>query len=201
MVYDVLDYPAIGLAVPLAASLYAIAQAGHVGAAVVVIVGLELWALVWRAVGEDESVVSAAGTQTLFDLALVAAVLLLAEALRSRRAWMSEMHERLRRRGLSRALRLANRPVRNTAIRRANLEALAYIASTDIRANRHDHAICVLPVHFNSVRYRVSNRRHGGCERGIQGASGSAHERLHPPALGVELSDEIGSTRHFAIIS
>ena len=97
MAYHVLGYPAVGLAVPLAASLYTAAQAGYVRAAVIVIAGLELWALVWRALGENESVVSAVGTQTLFEASLAAALLLLAVALRSRRAWMAEVNERLRR--------------------------------------------------------------------------------------------------------
>jgi signal transduction histidine kinase len=84
--YHALDYPAVGLAVPLAPALYVAARAGHVREVLVVVVGLELWALGWRAVGEDESVVKALGAQTLFEAALVAAVLLAAEALRSRRA-------------------------------------------------------------------------------------------------------------------
>jgi signal transduction histidine kinase len=95
--YHVLGYPAIGLALPLAASLYTAAQAGHMRAAVALIAGLELYAIVWRTVGEDESLVSAIGTQTLFEASLAAVVLLLAEALRSRRAWMAEVNERLRR--------------------------------------------------------------------------------------------------------
>ena len=97
MAYHVLEYPAIGLAVPLAVSLYTAARAGHVWAAVVAIAGLELFAIVWRAAGEGESLVSAIGTQTLFEASLAAAVLLLAEALRSRRAWMAEVDQRLRR--------------------------------------------------------------------------------------------------------
>ena len=97
MAYHVLEYPAIGLAVPLAVSLYTVAEAGRVWTAVIVIAGLELFAVVWRAVGEDESLVSAIGTQTLFEASLAAAVLLLAEALRSRRAWMAEVEGRLRR--------------------------------------------------------------------------------------------------------
>jgi signal transduction histidine kinase len=97
MAYHVLEYPAIGLAVPLAVSLYTAAQAGYVWASVTVIAGLELWAVVWRVGGEDESFVSAIGRQTLFEASLVAAVVLLAEALRSRRAWMAEVNERLRR--------------------------------------------------------------------------------------------------------
>jgi signal transduction histidine kinase len=97
MAYHVLEYPAIGLAVPLAVSLYTVAEAGRVWLAVIVIAGLELFAIGWRAVGEDESLVSTIGTQTLFEASLAAAVLLLADALRSRRAWMAEVNERMRR--------------------------------------------------------------------------------------------------------
>jgi signal transduction histidine kinase len=97
VVYHVLDYPAIGLAVPLAPALYTAAAAGYVSTAVLVIAGLELWALIWRTVGEDQSLVTAVGTQTLFEVTLMAAMVLLADTLRSRRAWASEMRERLRR--------------------------------------------------------------------------------------------------------
>jgi signal transduction histidine kinase len=97
MAYHGLDYPAIGLAVPLAPALFEAAYAGHVRAVVVVIGGLELWAVVWRSVGEDESLVSAVGTQTLFEALLAAVLILLAETLRSRRAWMAEVQQRLRR--------------------------------------------------------------------------------------------------------
>ena len=100
--YHALDYPAIGLAVPLAPAMYSAAQAGHLRAIVVVFAGLELWAIGWRVLEEDESLVSAIGTQTLFEASLVAAVLLLAEALRSRRAWMAEVRERARRTELER---------------------------------------------------------------------------------------------------
>jgi signal transduction histidine kinase len=116
MVYHVLEYPAIGLAVPLAASLYGAAAAGRVWTAVIVIAGLELFAVLWRAVGEDESLVSAIGTQTLFETSLAAAVLLLAEALRSRRAWMAEVHARLRRAEADRK-REANRRVQEERLR------------------------------------------------------------------------------------
>jgi signal transduction histidine kinase len=94
--YHALDYPAVGLALPLAAATYTGAGAGHVRAVVVVFVGLELWALGWRTVGEHQTLVEAVGAQTLFEASFVAAVLLLAEAVSSRRAWRAGVIERLR---------------------------------------------------------------------------------------------------------
>jgi signal transduction histidine kinase len=116
MAYHVLEYPAIGLAVPLAASLYAAAEAGYVRVAVIVIATLELFAVAWRALGENESLVSALGTQTLFEASLAAAVLLLAETVRSRRAWMTEVQARLERAEIERE-REAERRVEQERIR------------------------------------------------------------------------------------
>jgi signal transduction histidine kinase len=97
MAYHALDYPAIGLAVPLAVAMFTAVAAGHLWATAVVALGLELAAIGFRALEEGESLVSVVGSGTLEDVALVAAVLLLAETLRTRRAWMAEVHERLRR--------------------------------------------------------------------------------------------------------
>lgn len=114
--YHALEYPAIGLALPLAPALYTAAATGHVKAVIVVITALELWALAWRVLGEGESLVSAIFSQTLFEVALVAAVLLLAEALRSRRAWMAEVAERHRRTEIDRE-REAERRVEQERLR------------------------------------------------------------------------------------
>jgi len=97
MTYHALDYPAIGLAVPLAVAFYTAAAAGHLWAAAIVALGLELFAIGFRALEEGESLVSVIGSGTVGDVALVAAVLLLAETLRTRRAWLAEVQERLRR--------------------------------------------------------------------------------------------------------
>jgi signal transduction histidine kinase len=51
----------------------------------------------FRALEEDEPLVSVIGSGTIEDLVLVAAILLLAESLRTRRAWLAEVQERLRR--------------------------------------------------------------------------------------------------------
>ena len=97
MAYHALDYPAIGLAVPLAGALFSASAAGHLWAAAVFAAGLELFAIGFRAFEEGESLVSVIGAGTLAEVALVTAVLLLAETLRTRRAWMAEVQERLRR--------------------------------------------------------------------------------------------------------
>ena len=97
MSYHALDYPAIGLSVPLAVALFTAVEAGHLREAAIVALGLELVGIGFRALEEGESVVSVVGGGTLGDVGLLAAVLLLAETLRTRRAWLAEVRERLRR--------------------------------------------------------------------------------------------------------
>ena len=97
MIYHGLDYPAIGLAVPLAVALFTAVVAGHLLAAAIVALGIELVGIGFRALEEGESLVSVVGSGTLAEVGLVTAVLLLAETLRTRRAWMAEVQERLRR--------------------------------------------------------------------------------------------------------
>src|SRR5690606_11989366 len=84
----------IGLAAPLAASIYTAARAGFVRPVLVVMVGLELWGLGWRAVGEHESLLSTLGTATVAEVLVVAVLLLLAEGRRTRERWASEVAER-----------------------------------------------------------------------------------------------------------
>jgi signal transduction histidine kinase len=102
LVYYALDYPAIGLAVPLAVALFTAAAAGHLLLAATLGLGLELIGVGVRALEEGESLVSVIGAGTVGDIALVAAVLLLGETLRTRRAWLEEVRERLRRTELER---------------------------------------------------------------------------------------------------
>jgi signal transduction histidine kinase len=96
LVYYAFDYPPLGLAVPLAAALYFAAAAGHLWPGVIVVVALELLGAGFRAFGEHEAF-STIATDTVADAALVVAVLLLAETLRTRRAWLAEVRERIRR--------------------------------------------------------------------------------------------------------
>ena len=97
MIYHALDYPAIGLALPLAVALFTAASAGYLVPAAILMLALHLGAAWYRALEEKEPLVQVIGSGTIEDLVLVAAVLLLAEALRTRRAWMAEIAERLRR--------------------------------------------------------------------------------------------------------
>jgi signal transduction histidine kinase len=97
MIYHALDYPAIGLALPLAVALFTAASAGYLVPAAILMLALHLGAAWYRALEEKEPLVQVIGSGTIEDLVLVAAVLLLAETLRTRRAWMAEVEERLRR--------------------------------------------------------------------------------------------------------
>ena len=135
MSYHALDYPAIGLAVPLAVALFTAVAAGHVWEAAVVALGLVLLGIGFRALEEGESVVSVIGSGTVDDVALLAAVVLLAQMLRTRRAWLVEVGERLRRTELERE---------REAQRRVELERLR------IAHELHDvlaHTIAVIGVH------------------------------------------------------
>jgi signal transduction histidine kinase len=96
LVYYAFDYPPIGLAVPLAAALFIAVAAGHLWTAALVAVAIELLASGVRALGEGDALNEIAA-DGLEDGALVAAVLLLAETLRTRSAWLAEVQERIRR--------------------------------------------------------------------------------------------------------
>ena len=95
MIYFALNYPAFSPAVPLAAAAYAAALAGRGVAAAAILAGLLLVGASWRTVGESSSLLAVLGTDTLADASLLAAVLLLGEAVRNRRAWAEEVRRRL----------------------------------------------------------------------------------------------------------
>jgi signal transduction histidine kinase len=95
--YHALHYPEIRSAAPLAVALYTAARAGHLRVVVGVVAGLALGGLGWLVLGKGESLASALGTQRLVEILLVATLLLLAETLRTREAWMAEVAEGLRR--------------------------------------------------------------------------------------------------------
>ena len=97
LVYYGLDYPAFSPAVSLAAAAYYAALAGHVRAAAALLVGVIVFGVGWQTLGENASLASVIGLNTLADAALLAAVLLLGEAVRTRRAWAEEVRRRLQR--------------------------------------------------------------------------------------------------------
>jgi signal transduction histidine kinase len=96
-VYYGLDYPAFSPAVPLAAAAYFAAAAGHIRAAATLLAGVIVFGLGWQTLGEDSSLATVVRTGPIADAALLAAVLLLGEAVRSRRAWAEEVRGRLQR--------------------------------------------------------------------------------------------------------
>ena len=96
-VYYGLDYPAFSPAVPLAAASYFAAFAGHIRFAAALLAGVVIFGVGWQTLGENASLASVIGTGTLADAALLAAVLLLGEAVRTRRAWAEEVRRRLQR--------------------------------------------------------------------------------------------------------
>jgi serine phosphatase RsbU (regulator of sigma subunit) len=95
-VYHFAGYPGISAAVPLAVALYTAAAAGHLrwslGIAAVYLAGLLLYAVLWYP-GPPGPVLD----ELVRDGALLAAVLLFGDAVRSHRALMAESYERLRR--------------------------------------------------------------------------------------------------------
>jgi signal transduction histidine kinase len=95
--YHALDYPAIGLAVPLGVALFTAVLAGHLWEAATASLGLVLLGIGFRALEEGESLVSVVGSGTVDDVALLVATMALAEMVRTRRAWLAEVQERLRR--------------------------------------------------------------------------------------------------------
>jgi signal transduction histidine kinase len=97
LLYYSLDYPAFSPAVPLAAAAYATAVAGRLLPAATLLAGTLLLGASWQTIGERSSALSVLGQGTLTDASLLAAVLLLGEAVRNRRAHAAEVQQRLAR--------------------------------------------------------------------------------------------------------
>jgi signal transduction histidine kinase len=96
-IYYGLDYPAFSPAVPLAVAAYSAVVAGHLIATAVLLTGIVLFGLGWQTLAEDTDLASVLGANTLTDVALLSAVVLLGEAVRNRRAWAEEVRLRLQR--------------------------------------------------------------------------------------------------------
>jgi signal transduction histidine kinase len=96
--YHTLGYSAIGVVVPLAPALYTVAEAGRLRAGVLVGGSVWLASTGWRVLdpryAEDASAVL--GYDLALSGALLAAVLALGDAVRSRRGWQAELQSRLR---------------------------------------------------------------------------------------------------------
>lgn len=133
--YYGLDYPAFSPAVPLAVAVYSAALAGRSLPAGLAIAGLLLTGVGWRVVGEGQSLQTVLGQGTITDTALFAALILLGEAVRHRRAWAREVQERLAR---------SEREQRREAERRIEEERLRMARELhDVTA----HTVAALNVH------------------------------------------------------
>jgi signal transduction histidine kinase len=93
-IYFSLGYPAFSPAVPLAVAAYFAAAAGQLVPAAALVGGVVLFGGGWQTINDDSDALSVLGRQAIADAALLAAVLLLGEAVRNRRAWANEVAER-----------------------------------------------------------------------------------------------------------
>jgi signal transduction histidine kinase len=135
-VYFGLDYPGFSVAVPLAVAAYSAAAAGRcLWAALILGAFVVLGGTVAR-LDEGDSLADVLRTSLITDAALLAAVLLLGEAVRNRRAWAEEVRRRLLRAEQDRE-READRRVQQERLRiaREMHDVLAHtIAAINVQA-------------------------------------------------------------------
>ncbi len=87
--YYILDYPAIGLAVPVAAALYSAAEFGHLTAAIVVSLILVVTSTYFRIL-DGEALAYLLGYELISTVTLMAAAIALGDSTRARRALAAE---------------------------------------------------------------------------------------------------------------
>jgi signal transduction histidine kinase len=137
--YYAAGYPAVGLAVPVAAALFSAAEAGRLGAAVagaLVALGTSLWVRLLQ--GQDAAFVL--GFDLVPHVALMAAAIALGDGLRSRRAQQAQQRE---------VARLQAQQYARDAERRVHAERLA------IARDLHDslgHTVSVISLHADVAR-------------------------------------------------
>lgn len=93
--YYALGYSAIGFALPLAPAAFWSAEAGHARWSAAVTAFFVAGSLYWRALQEQEQLLSVLGVGTVVDACLLTSVALLGETVRSRRALQAETRRRL----------------------------------------------------------------------------------------------------------
>ncbi len=93
--YYIADYPAIGLAVPVAAALYSAAELGHLTAAVVVSLILNIVSTYFRLL-EGQPVAYLLGYELVSTVTLMAAAIALGDSTRTRRALRAEQEQTAR---------------------------------------------------------------------------------------------------------
>jgi signal transduction histidine kinase len=142
-VYFGLDYPAFSAAVPLAVAAYSAAVAGKALPAAALLGAFVVVGGTVARLDEGESLAGLLRDSLITDAALLAAVLLLGEAVRNRRAWALEVRGRLRRAEQDRE-REAERRVQQERLRiaREMHDVLAHtIAGINVQAGVADDVI------------------------------------------------------------
>lgn len=93
--YYIVDYPAIGLAVPVAAALYSAAEGGHLTAAVIVSLLLILVSTYFRLL-EGQTIAYLLGYELVSTVTVMAAAIALGDSTRARRALRAEQEQTAR---------------------------------------------------------------------------------------------------------
>ncbi|MEU4539170.1 histidine kinase [Streptosporangium sp. NPDC023825] len=96
LVYHSLAYPSLSVAIVLGVATYTAAERGHFGWAAAVVGALSVYSVGYRAIVVRDPVLSLLVEKAALQAALLAAVLFLGEAARSRQALAEEVRERLR---------------------------------------------------------------------------------------------------------
>ncbi|HEX2299087.1 MAG TPA: histidine kinase [Pseudonocardiaceae bacterium] len=139
LVYYALEYPPVGLAVPVAAALYSAAEAGRLRWAVGTAAGLVVVSTFFR-IREGDDIAYLLGYELAVTATLMAAVIALGDSVRSRRGWQVE---------LRRQARVAELEREQEAARRVEQERLR------IARDLHDvlaHTISIVSLHSDVAR-------------------------------------------------
>lgn len=106
--YYSFGFPAVGLALPLAAALYSVAESGQLRWAIGSALAVVTFATLYRLLADRDD--GAALTyQTVTDLTIIAAVLALGDSVHSRRRWYAELRRRTERAEIEREAQTARR--------------------------------------------------------------------------------------------
>lgn len=177
--YYLTGYPAIGLALPLAPALYVVADAGRWRTGAALGGGFLAVSSVFRVLspseGEDPGLVL--GYDGVASLALMAAVLALGDAVRSRRALRAETAERLRRVEEERA---------------AEARRLVAEERTRIARDVHDsvgHAVAVVTLHAAVAAEALDDGDAAAARRSLDTVRAVSRDVLH------DLQDTVGLLR------
>jgi signal transduction histidine kinase len=178
MLYHALDYPPVGVAVPVAAALYSVAESGRLRWAIGIAFGL-ISASTWFRIREGDDVAYLFGIELAASVTLMAAVIVLGDDLRARRGWQAEIRRRAR---------LAEAEREQEAARRVEQERMR------IARELHDvlaHTVSVISVQ-SDVASEALREDPGGAETALAAIRAASRE-----ALG-ELRSTVGLLRRQA---